>query len=81
MKGEGKRPITEEGTPEGSGDTIHIPKEFLQGTTFKEGDELVLKVVAADDEGLEVAYAKPEEAEPQEGGDANTQIDQLNDGY
>jgi len=71
-------PITEDGSPEGQGDSIHIPKEVLQGTQFKEGDELVLKVVAADDEGLEVEYAKaPEKEGGGEESSANEEIDQM----
>ena len=76
------KPITEGGSPEGQGDSIHIPSEFLQGNAgkFKEGDELVLKVVSADDEGIEVEYAKEPGGEG-EGGDeggmnANDEIDQ-----
>lgn len=80
-----ERPMTEEGTPEDSGETIKIPKEMLQGQSFKEGQEITMKVIAADDEGIEVTFDKPEEAEPMEGAsrgaDANSQIDQLNDGY
>lgn len=75
------RPITEQGTPEDSGNTIHVPAEFLQGTKFKAGDELVLKVVSVDDEGLEVAYAtKPESESASEESSANEEIDQLDDG-
>lgn len=70
-----QRPLTTENTPAGDGETMHVPAEFLQGTRFKEGDELVLKVVSADDEGLEVAYAKaPARAE---GGSAPDELDQL----
>lgn len=69
-----KRPLTEEGTPDTDGETLHVPSEFLQGTRFKEGDELVLKVVSVDDEGLEVAYAK---APPGEEGDVGSQLDAM----
>lgn len=61
--GKDHRPVTEENTPEDAGEVIHIPTEFLQGTKFREGDELVLKVVAVGDDGLEVAYAKAPEGE------------------
>lgn len=76
-----KPPITEDGSPEGEGDSIHIPAEFLQGTKFKPGDELVLKVVSADDEGVEVEYATAE-GKGEEGGEsggmsANEEIDQM----
>lgn len=77
------RPITEQGTPEDDGNTIHVPTEFLQGTRFKPGDELVLKVVSVEDDGLEVAYAKAPEGE--EEGDksngANAELDNIDDGY
>lgn len=53
-------PMTEEGQPETGGETLKVPAEFLQGTQFKPGDELVLRVVDIGDDGeLEVAYAKP----------------------
>lgn len=75
---ESTRPITEENTPENQGETIHIPREFLQGTTFKSGDELILKVVSSDEEGLEVAYAKaPEKSEGAESKNANEEIDSM----
>lgn len=73
------RPITQDGMPPDNGDTIHIPKAFLQGTTFKEGDELILKVVAVSDEGLEVAYAKAPENES-EPGSAGSELDALDAG-
>lgn len=79
-----ERPITEEGTPEDTGETISVPKEFLQGTQFKPGDELVLKVVAVSDDGLEVAYAKePEGGETDESSreSANAELDSMGDGY
>lgn len=78
-----KTPITEEGTPEGQGDSIHIPAEFLQGNAgkFKEGDELVLKVISADEDGIEVEYAKEPAGENEgsegEGMGANEEIDQM----
>lgn len=50
-------PLTEEGQPEGSGQTIEIPIEFVGGKEFKAGDELVLKVVSVEDGKLEVEYA------------------------
>jgi hypothetical protein len=77
-----KTPITEDGAPEGEGESIHIPMEFLQGKQFKEGDEIVMKVVSADDEGVEVEYAVKEE--PDSGGDgmsANAEIDQAQERY
>jgi len=71
-----KTPITEDGSPQGEGDSIHIPSEFLQGTKFKEGDELVLKVVSSDENGVEVEYAaKPEDESGNEGMSANEEID------
>ena len=82
-----KTPITEDGAPEDQGDSIQIPAEFLQGAKFKEGDELVLKVVSVDDDGaLEVEYAsKPEVESEDEGMSANEEIDahesQLADAY
>ena len=80
-----KQPITEEGSPEGQGDSIHIPAEFLQANAgkFKEGDELILKVVAVDDDGsVEVEYAsEPAKGDESEGGGsdmgANAEIDQM----
>lgn len=77
-----EQPITEEGSPEGTGDSIHIPAEFLQGKTFKAGDELVLKVISADDEGVEVEYAAEAasdkgEASEDEGPSANDEIDAM----
>lgn len=69
----GKRPLTEEDTPEGGSNTLHVPLEFLQGTKFKEGDELVLKVVAVDEEGLEAAYAKA----PRSASSASAELDSL----
>lgn len=78
-----ERPVTEENTPETTGDTISVPKEFLQGTEFKPGDELVLKVVAVSDEGLEVAYAtaddKGDDGSSRES--ANKELDSMGDGY
>lgn len=75
------RPLTEENTPDDDGETIHIPRAFLQGTQFKAGDELVLKVVSQDEDGLEVAYAKAPESEEEEkpaGREkANAELDQL----
>lgn len=67
--------MTEEGTPDDSGETMHVPTDFLQGTKFKEGDELVLKVVSVDEDGLEVAYAKA----PSSNGSnsAHAELDQL----
>lgn len=75
-----QRPMTEEGTPEDSGETMHVPTDFLQGTKFKEGDELVLKVVSVDDEGLEVAYAKAPRSEAGSS-DAHAELDQLDQTY
>lgn len=83
MRGsERERPMTETDTPEDDGETIHIPTAFLQGTKFKEGDELVLKVVSVDEDGLEVAYAKapPEGEAAEEGsasGDSGSELDEL----
>lgn len=71
-----KRPLTEEDTPEGSGETMHVPLEFLQGAKLKEGDELRLKVVSVDDKGLEVAYAKAS----RDTGDASSELDALDQG-
>lgn len=79
---ETERPITEEKTPEDDGETIRVPEAFLQGTRFKAGDELVLKVVSVDEDGLEVAYAKGAEG-GEEGEDkssrasANDELDAL----
>lgn len=74
-----KTPITEDGAPEGSSESMHIPAEFLQGTKFKPGDELVLKVVAADDDGVEVEYAKAPEGKGESGGmmSANDELDMM----
>jgi hypothetical protein len=76
-----KEPITEEGSPEGQGDSIHIPTEFLQGKQFKAGDELVLKVVSADEDGVEVEYAVEPADDAGEGAEvepsANDEIDQM----
>lgn len=74
------RPITEENTPADDGETIHVPRAFLQGTQFKAGDELVLKVVSQDEDGLEVAYAKapePETEKPTGRDKANAELDAL----
>lgn len=76
----GKQPITEEGSPKGQGDSIHIPAEFLQGQQFKAGDELVLKVLSADENGVEVEYAKAEGdagGSGDEGMSANDEIDRM----
>ena len=84
-----KQPITEEGSPEGTGDSIHIPAEFLQQNAgkFKTGDEVVLKVVSVDDDGsIEVEYAsepgsdKGEGSEGEGGMSANDEIDQMGNG-
>lgn len=83
-----KQPITEDGSPEGQGDSIHIPAEFLQGNAgkFKAGDELVLKVISADEEGIEVEYATEPEKDQGEGGEgeggtsANAEIDAMHSG-
>ncbi len=84
-KANAQRPMTEAGTPEDSGETISIPAEFLQGTKFKAGDELVLKVITADEEGLEVAYAKkPAGGDKEDAKDASgtdEELDSINDGY
>lgn len=70
-------PVTEEGAPEGKAESIHIPAEFLQGTKFKPGDELVLKVISADEEGLEVEYASPAEGGGEGEMSANDEIDSM----
>lgn len=80
-----KAPITEDGSPQGEGDSIHIPAEFLQGNAgkFKEGDELVLKVISADEEGIEVEYASEPKGGSGEGGEgesANSEIDRMGSG-
>ena len=77
--GQGEQPITEDGSPPSNEGTIHLPTEFLQGTTFKPGDEVVLKVVSAGDDGIEVEYAKaPEGGEGDGMGmSANDEIDQM----
>ena len=74
-----EKPITEQGAPEGTGDTMHIPVDFLNGTTFKAGDELVLKVVSSDEDGLEVAYAHAPTSDKGEEGppSAHDEIDSL----
>jgi len=82
-----RQPITEDGSPEGQGDSIDIPAEFLQGNAgkFKAGDEVVLKVVSADDEGIEVEYATEPGKDKAEGGEgeegegmsANDEIDHM----
>lgn len=73
-----ERPLTEDGTPEDSGETMHVPSGFLQGTRFKEGDELVLKVVSVDEEGIEVAYAPKGEGSGGDGsGSPDAELDQL----
>ena len=77
-----KTPITEDGSPSGEGDSIHIPAEFLQGGKFKEGDEITLKVVAADEDGVEVEYAaeevKGDKNESEDGMmSANDEIDRM----
>lgn len=85
-KEDSKEPITEQGSPEGGSDSIHIPSEFLQGKAFKEGDSIVLKVVAADDEGVEVEYATEPASDKNEGSEdesvpsANDEIDAMNGG-
>lgn len=56
-KSEKDTPITEDGQPESSGDSLHIPAEFLQGAKFEAGDKLMLKVISADEDGVEVEYA------------------------
>lgn len=78
--GSSKQPITEEGAPQGQGDSIHIPAEFLQGQKFKPGDELVLKVMSADDEGVEVEYAQAPAKEGEGEMSANDEIDQMHQG-
>lgn len=79
-----ERPITEEGTPESTGETLHVPEEFCPGMKFKPGDEIVMKVVSVGDDGLEVAYA-PEKGEESEGEEsrasANAELDKMGDGY
>lgn len=77
-------PVTEEGAPEASeSETMNIPAPFLQGTEFKAGDRVVLKVVAVGDDGsIEVAYATEDEGgEDEEMMTAETEIDAINDGY
>lgn len=77
----GKRPLTEENTPETSANTMHVPLEFVQGTEFKAGDKVVLKVVAVDDDGLEVAYATETDEESDGESDANMELAAIDDGY
>ena len=79
-----EKPITEDGAPESQGDSIHIPSEFLQGNAgkFKEGDELVLKVISADEDGIEVEYATEPakdagESSEDEGPSANDEMDMM----
>ncbi len=81
-------PITEDGAPEGEGDSIHLPAEFLMGKKFKDGDTVTLKVVSSDEEGVEVEM--PTEADKNEGSEdeggmgmmsANDEIDAAKPGY
>lgn len=78
-----ERPITEENTPEDSGDTLHVPSEFCAGMEFKPGDEITMKVVSVGDDGVEVAYAKPEDSneKPDSRESANAELDSMGDGY
>lgn len=71
-------PLTEEGQPEGSGQTIEIPIEFVGGKEFKAGDELVLKVVSVEDGKMEVEYATgPDEGEYSEPPSSDDEIDAM----
>lgn len=78
-----KKPITEDGAPpEGSENTLHIPVDFVQGTEFKPGDKLMVKVVAVGDDGLEVAYATEEDAMGEDDEmDADAELTAIDDGY
>lgn len=77
-QGKEETPITEEGSPEGTGESLHIPTEFLQGASFKPGDEVVLKVIAAGDDGIEVEYSKNESGESDDRvSDAGAELDAI----
>lgn len=53
---------------EGNDATTTIPVELTGGQTFKPGDEIVLEVVTANEDGsLEVKYATPKGKEGTEG--------------
>lgn len=76
MPSDKDKPLTEEGQPEGTGQTIEIPIEFVGGKKFEAGDELVLKVVSIEDGKLEVEYATGKD-EPQGPPSAEDEIDQM----
>lgn len=48
---------------EGEGQTAMLPKSILAGKEFKPGDEVVLKIVAMQDDSVVVEYA------PEKGGE------------
>lgn len=51
-----------EESSEGEGQTAMLPKSILAGKEFKPGDEVVLKIVAMQDDSVVVEYA------PEKGG-------------
>lgn len=73
-------PLTEEGAPEPSeANTLHIPNAFLQGSEFKPGDQVMMKVIAVGDDGVEVAYATEDDSGEEMSAEA--ELDSINDGY
>lgn len=63
-------PMTEEGQPDGTGQTISIPADMLQGAKVKQGDQLPFTVVSVNEDGsIEAAYKPPES------GSMNEEID------
>lgn len=73
-----EQPLTEEGSPEASDNSLNIPAEFLGGATFREGDQITMRVVSADEDGVEVEYVPV--TKPASGRmSANDEIDQMGD--
>lgn len=81
MADKGETPMTEEGQPEGTGQTIEVPIEFAEGNKFKVGDEMILKVVGMEDGKYQLEYAHAPKQE-EDGGEtgppsADDEIDQM----
>lgn len=84
MAKDSKTPMTEEGQPEGTGQTIEVPIEFAEGRKFKVGDEMIVKVVGMEDGKFQLKYAHGPEGEKEgeaegksEPPSADDEIDQM----
>jgi len=81
MQGETGMETDKPGMGEPSGDdesvSVFLPKEITMGKTFKQGDEIVLKIVDVDPETgeLEAKYATDDQESKSEGGSMDDAFD------